>query len=310
MTRIDDDRRLPAQPRPGALTSEQVAEAAGVSLDRARRLWRALGFPDAGGEAAFTDADREALDLVVALIDEGGLDVDTVVRLTRALGRTMSRLAEWQVSALAGQVDREAVDETVAPAFERLLVYAWRRHLESVSGRLPGLGAEEDVLVATQTVGFADLVGFTALSNGLDDDELAALVEAYEAGCADLVTGHGGRVVKTLGDSVLYAADDAVRATEIALAVVESIGAQRELPDVRVGLATGSVVMRMGDVYGAPVNMASRLTSIARRNRVICDTGTAALLPTEAYDTRSLPVRPIRGFGEVEPIAVRRRRLG
>lgn len=306
MTRIDDDHRLPAQPRTEALTSEQVAEAAGVPIDEARRLWRALGFPDAGGEAAFTAEDREALGLVVRLLEQGGLDTETVVRLTRALGRTMSRLAEWQVSALAGHVHRETAEQTVVPALERLLVYAWRRHLESVSGRLPGLGTDEDVLVATQTVGFADLVGFTALSNGLDDDGLATLVERFESGCADVVTAGGGRVVKTLGDSVLFVADEPVRGTEIALDVVASIGADRSLPDVRVGLATGPVVLRMGDVYGAAVNMASRLTSVARRNRVICDTGTARLFPDGAYDTRALPVRSIRGFGDVEPIAVRR----
>ena len=309
MTAIDDERRLPQQ-GPGALTSAQVAESAGVTLDDARRLWRALGFPDAGGGAAFTPADAEALELVAGLVSEGELDLDTVVRITRGLGRTMSRLAEWQVSALAGRADLADMDETVAPAFERLLVYAWRRHLQAATGRMRALGTpEEDVLVATQTVGFADLVAFTALSNGMDEEELATLVEAFETRCADLVTARGGRVVKTLGDSVLFASDQPVVAIEIALELVAGIGSEPDLPDVRVGLATGPVIMRLGDVYGAPVNLASRLTTVARRNRVIADAATADALPAELFESRVLPARPMRGFGEVEPIAVRRRWL-
>lgn len=306
MTAIGDGRRLPEQ-QGAALTSTQVAESAGVTLDDARRLWRALGFPDAGGDAAFTHADAQALELVATIVREGGLDLDTVVRLTRGLGRTMSRLAEWQVSTLAGRADLSDLDETVAPAFERLLVYAWRRHLQAASGRMGSLGtADEDPLVVTQSVGFADLVGFTALSRGMDDDELARLVEVFETRCADIVTVRGGQVVKTLGDSVLFSADRPQVAVETALTVIETIGADADLPDVRVGVATGPVIMRMGDVYGAPVNLASRLTTVARRNRVICDARTAEALPVELFESRPLPARPMHGLGDVEPIAVRR----
>jgi adenylate cyclase len=296
------------RPRPAdALTSAEVAEAADVPLDDARRLWRALGFPDAGGDAAFTGADVEALALVATLGREGGLDLDTIVRLTRGLGRTMSRLAEWQVSTLAGRrADLADQDQTVAPAFERLLVYAWRRHLDSATNRMLSHGSE-DVVAVIQTVGFADLVGFTSLSNGLDEDDLACLVEAFETRCSDVVTAGGGRVVKTLGDSVLFAADQPATAIEIALGVVESIGSEPDLPDVRLGVATGPVILRLGDVYGAPVNLASRLTSVARRNRVIADASTADALPVGAFESRALPARPMRGFGDVEPIAVRRR---
>jgi len=291
-----------------ALTSAEVAEAAGVALDDARRLWRALGFPNAGGDAAFTRADAQALALVAAMVREGGLDLDTIVRLTRGLGRTMSRLAEWQVSTLAGRADLADQDQTVAPAFEQLLVYAWRRHLESATGRMLSHGSE-DVVVVTQTVGFADLVGFTSLSNGMDEDELASLVEAFETRCSDVVTAGGGRVVKTLGDSVLFATDQPTTAIEIAWGVVDTIGSEPDLPDVRIGLATGPVILRLGDVYGAPVNLASRLTSVARRNRVIADAPTADALPAEAFESRVLPARPMRGFGDVEPIAVRRRQV-
>ena len=78
------------------------------------------------------------------------------------------------------------------------------------------------------------------------------------------------------------------------------------MPDVRVGLASGSVVMRLGDVFGPPVNLAARLTAVARRNRVIVDQATAELLPYDQFERRRLPARPVRGFGLIEPVAVRR----
>jgi adenylate cyclase len=64
--------------------------------------------------------------------------------------------------------------------------------------------------------------------------------------------------------------------------------------------------MRMGDVFGRPVNLAARLTAVARRNRVIVDRATADVLPEASFSTRTLPARPVRGFGVLEPIAVRR----
>jgi adenylate cyclase len=305
-----------------ALTSSDVATAAGVGVDQARRLWRALGFPDAGEQAAFTDADLSALSTLVGAVEAGAIDFDTAVRLTRAVGQTMARLADWQVATLAARVEQlESGDEAtgsrigsalrlaeqVGVPFERLLIYSWRRHLAAAVGRMEAVGAaEEDLHTYDVTVGFADLVSFTALSNEMDEDRLADMVEIFESRCADVVAARYGRVIKTLGDSVLFVSEDPVRAMEIALGIVEVIGNDTRLPDVRLGLATGSVVMRLGDVFGPPVNMAARLTAVARRNRVIVDHVTADLLPADRFHTRVLPARPVRGFGVVEPVAVRR----
>ena len=114
-------------------------------------------------------------------------------------------------------------------------------------------------------------------------------------------------MIKTLGDSVLFVNENAVGGVETALQIVESLAEEDELPDVRVGLAGGPVVTRLGDVFGSPVNLAARLTTVARRNRVIVDHDTARRLPRDRFETRSLTARPLHGFGEVEPIAVRRR---
>ncbi|MGH3384306.1 MAG: adenylate/guanylate cyclase domain-containing protein [Nocardioidaceae bacterium] len=305
-------------------TSQQVAAAAGVSLEQARRLWRALGFPDAGDDAAFTDADLSALQRLAKAVGNDVVDFETAVRLTRAVGQTMARLADWQVATLSERVEDlesgpdatgsrltaavEMADE-IGPLFEQLLVYAWRRHMAAAVGRVEALGAaDEDLLTAHLTVGFADLVAFTSLSNGLDEDSLGDLVEGFESKATDLIASLGGRVIKTLGDSVLFVTENATAGVDTALQIVDVIGADSALPDVRVGMASGPVITRMGDVFGSPVNMAARLTGVARRNRVIIDHDTAARLPRDRFEVRPLPARPLRGFGSVEPIAVRRTR--
>jgi adenylate cyclase len=305
------------------LTSTDVASAAGVTVEQARRLWRALGFPDAGEQPAFSDADLAALSTLIGTVEVGAIDFDTAVRMTRAVGQTMARLADWQVATLAPRVEEleagpEATGSRIGSAmrladqvgvpFERLLIYSWRRHLAAAVGRVEALGAADEDLHSTQvTVGFADLVAFTALSNEIDDNRLADLVEIFESRCADVVAGRHGRVIKTLGDSVLFVSEDPVQALDIAFDIVGVIGNDSRLPDVRLGLATGSVIMRLGDVFGPPVNMAARLTGVARRNRVIIDQVTADRLPETAFETRTLPARPVRGFGLVEPVAARRR---
>lgn len=304
------------------LTSSDVAFAAGVTIEQARRLWRALGFPDAGEHPAFSDSDLAALSTLISTVESGAIDFETAVRMTRAVGQTMARLADWQVATLTPRVEQlEAGDQAtgsrigsalrladeVGVPFEKLLIYSWRRHLAVAVGRVEALGAADEDLHTTQvTVGFADLVSFTALTNEMDEDHLGDMVEIFESRCADVVAGHHGRVIKTLGDSVLFVSEDPERALDIALDIITVIGHDTRLPDVRLGLATGSVVMRLGDVFGMPVNLAARLTGVARRNRVIIDRTTADRLPAEEFETRALPARPIRGFGVLEPVAVRR----
>jgi adenylate cyclase len=274
------------------LTAQEVATAAGITVGEAQRLWRALGFPDAGEQSAFTQADVQALADAALVAERGDFDHDTIVKMTRAVGQLMSRLAEWEVGLLTAPVETMSAGsrtdralelvQTVGRPFESLLVYAWRRHLAAAVARVEVLDTteEEGLHIAQATVGFADLVSFSELTNTLDDDEIGDLVEVFESRAHDVVAERGGRVVKTLGDSVLFLADAPEDAIDTALDIIAVIGGDVRLPDVRLGLATGPVVLRMGDVYGPAVN----------------------------FDTRVLPARPVRGFGEVEPVAVRRTR--
>jgi adenylate cyclase len=300
----------------------EVSTETGVTIEEARRLWRALGFPEHGTETAFTRADAEAVSTLVEVVASGLIDFDLGVNLTRAVGQTMARLADWEVASLVQRVEElEAGDQATGSRigsamriveefngpFEQLMLYAWRRHLAAAVARVEALGANEEDLHTTQiTVGFADIVSFTALSNQLTEARIGDLVELFESRCADVVASQRGRVIKSIGDAVLFVNDDPIRAYDTAQGIINVIGRDSRMPDVRVGLATGSVVMRLGDVFGPPVNMASRLTAVARRNRIIIDAATATLLPEDQFETRRLPARPVRGFGIVEPVAVRR----
>ncbi|WP_210504491.1 adenylate/guanylate cyclase domain-containing protein [Nocardioides xinjiangensis] len=306
-----------------AFDAFEVAAETGMTIEQTRRLWRALGFPELSGEKAYTAADIEAVATLMGFVDAGAVDFDMAVNLTRGVGQTMARLADWEVSTLVSRVEElEAGDEAtgsrigsalrlieeVNPPFERLLVYAWRRHLAAAVGRIEAMGAkDEDLHTIDVTVGFADLVSFTALSNTLDRDEIGDLVEVFESRCQDVVARYGGRIIKSLGDSVLFVTPTAEEAVGVAEGIINVIGRDSKMPDVRLGLASGPVIQRLGDIFGPPVNMAARLTQVARRNRLIVDQNTADLLPAEEWENRRLPARPVRGFGLVEPVAVRRR---
>ncbi|MFS3128185.1 adenylate/guanylate cyclase domain-containing protein [Nocardioides sp. Bht2] len=311
-------------------TAAEVAERSGATLEQTRRLWRALGFPEpTEDQPMFTNSDVEALRMLNGFVASGTFSMDILLNLTRGVGQTMSRLADWEVATLTPKLDEAAakiggdeaaqpeatpleqamqVVQHIAPQFETLLLHAWRRHAAVAVGRAEALANREENTPSVElSVGFADLVSFTALTNEIGEIRIGDLVEVFESRCHDVVAKHNGRVIKSLGDSVLFVVDNAEAALDIADGIISVIGRDPRMPDVRVGLGSGGVVMRMGDVFGPPVNMAARLTTVARRNRVIIDEATAALLPPERFETRRMPARPVRGFGLVEPITVRRR---
>ncbi len=323
MTDASDDAQrlerllLGAQPQ---YTREEVAEATGVPLETARKFWRALGFADVGEEAAFTDNDIAALRAVGALMRTGSLTEEAALRLTRGFGRAASRLADRGVDEVTDLIEEfEAVDGAgygsqlrtayafatdLLPVFEDVLVLAWRRHLARAVQRVVATPVSAEGEPAT-AVGFADLVSFTRVARGLDEDELGALVERFEAEAADLVAWHDARLVKTLGDEVLFTSPSPVVATDIGLGLVQALGGDPDMPDLRVGIATGPVMQRIGDVFGSTVNLASRLTALADRNQVLVDKATAeALAQRGGYELRALAPQPVRSFGDVVGVVV------
>lgn len=266
------------------LTRRQVADRVGVPLTLAEELWHRLGFPHhAEDDVAFTEADVEALSLARDLVMLGILDAESQAALVRTWGRSFARLAEWQTDLLARRaLDSDEPDlriteltAEVLPRLEVLQSYIWRRHLVSAANRMltPTLvpGGEGTTALA---VGFVDIVGYTTQSRNLSEAELVAWVEGFEDTATTVVTDHAARVIKTIGDEILYVTDDPVAAVEVALTLTER-GADPEdpFPQVRAGLAHGQVVARLGDVFGSTVNVAARLTSLARPGTVVVDEG-------------------------------------
>ncbi|SOD93346.1 adenylate/guanylate cyclase domain-containing protein [Blastococcus haudaquaticus] len=309
---------------PRRYTRLQVAELAGMAPERTQRLWRALGFPDAADDdPTFTDADVEALGVLSSLIESGFVGPETEASIARAMGQSLSRLADWQTDLLAdalaragGRDDRPtaSVDEAVdaarllLPSLRKVQDYVWRRHLAANADRLmaaTGPGDRREL-----AVGFADLVGYTSRSRGMGGRELGAMVEDFESTAAEVIARHHGRVVKTVGDGVLFTAGSALDAVEIGLALPVAWDTD-ERPPLRVGAAYGAVLTRLGDVYSPVVNLASRLTSLARPGTVLVDRDLAEWLRGHpAYRVRPLRRVSVRGYDHLQPWLVRRRPTG
>lgn len=306
------------------LTRSEVAERAGVPVEVAHELWRLLGFPQAADtDIAFTEADVRALRLSSELMRLGILGPESQAALVRTWARSFARLAEWETGLLAGiALDGQSRDasllglsEQVLPRIEELQTWIWRRHLASATERLLATDdtGEGRVLLA---ICFVDIVGYTSRSKDLDEAELVRWIEHFENEVTGTVVDHGGSVIKTIGDEVLFVHDDPRRAAEIAL-VLTARGEDEDdpFPAVRAGVAHGQVVRRLGDVFGATVNIAARLTSLARPGSVIADQGMHDLLcsdhgtdATRAEDLRFRRLRrvSVKGYSRLETWVVRR----
>jgi adenylate cyclase len=298
------------------LTRDEVADAVGISEPEARSLWNAMGFAEVSPtERAFTTRDVEALRTAIAFAESGIVSADTVLVLARSMGQELARTAEAQVevfrSATEGLTPEEVLDsaghlaESMVPMLEQLVVHVWRRQFAAATARA---FAAADAGGQPQTaVGFVDLVDFTRSTQQWDASTLERTLERFERDTALRVTAVGGRVVKTLGDAVLYVTDQVDTAVEVALQTVEAHAEDDELPDVRAGVALGPLLVRLGDVFGTPVNLASRLTDEARPRTVLVDEVVAdALADDGSYELKRLRRRSVRGYRSLTPYLLRR----
>jgi adenylate cyclase len=303
---------------PPTLTGDDVAARTGVSKEIARERWRALGFtqvPD--GEVAFTDADVHAMELMERLIDLGLAEAENESTLIRTVGRGFARMAEFQTGVIARSIsladmESEQLAETMqelTPLLEEVMSYVWRRHAVSAGARL-ALATTGDGTEPLMVAGFADIVGFTQRSRSMRGDELAQLVVEFDARTVEIVGDHRGRVIKTMGDEVFYVADDPLDGALIALELLELTEQREEFPELHIGLAYGPVLARLGDVYGPVVNLASRLTSVARPGRVVVDRHLAEVLADHPeLRLRRLRRTAVKGYRHIEPWSLKRARV-
>lgn len=280
---------LPAERRIGGVpryTRAEIAELSGLSSDLLAELRRAQGLPVGDPDAReLTDVDLEAARLTRTFAD-AGIDPDDMLEIARILGRALSQAAEAmrrmtlqlvldpssdehelamrfadaaaQLEPLTAPMLRQMLNLHLRHAVRAELLAAAERHARSMPGA-------HDVAVA-----FADLVGFTRLGEEVDPDELGAVAGRLEELAAEVV-GTRVRLVKTIGDAVMLVSPDADALLDAALRLVEAADADEAgLPRLRAGIAYGPALQRAGDWYGRPVNLAARLTAIARPASVLC----------------------------------------
>jgi len=307
------------------LTASQVSEASGLDAESCRRVWRAMGFVDANeGEALFSDRDVAVLSDISRLARSGILDLEGVLGLTRATCHAQARVAEAQAQVIvertallnrrskgpAATVDLAETDPIVPAAqrvirhLEHFVGYTWRRHLFDALSR----EATRSVQDATtqMTIGFADLVDFTALSERSSALETGALISRFEAAAYDVVVGRGGRVIKMIGDEAFFVADSAQTGVTIAMELVRTCTQDEALPAVSVGMSIGAVLSQRGDVVGRPVNLASRLAKLAEPSTgLVSEDFLDVLTPSEEWQIERLPPRLIKGIGWLPSVCVR-----
>ncbi|HXA28170.1 MAG TPA: adenylate/guanylate cyclase domain-containing protein [Candidatus Angelobacter sp.] len=292
---------------PPTLTRRQVVERAGVEPAFADRLWNAMGFVSRGDdEVVFTEADVDALRAVHTLTESGAIAPEEAIALARIHSQHLAALAEAEASLAVeragGAVERIDVTENLAQV-QHLLLYMWHRQLLASMLRHAATAGQGDA----GTVGFADLVGFTSLTRGMQRDALLALVDRFEAETRQRVTEGGGRIVKTIGDEVMFTVATPGQGAAIALDLVD-IGNVDGLPPIRVGLAHGDVLLRHGDVFGEVVNIAARLVSLARPGTVLVDRNAAQVLEGDGrWELVKLRPRRVRGYEHLAAHALRRR---
>jgi adenylate cyclase len=315
---------------PRRYTLSELEQGTGLSHAFIESYWRWLGLPVTHPtERWFTDADMDSLRDIAALIDDERLDEQAQMTLIRSMGHTTERLALWQVEALVEHVSRaEGLDDVsarqtvlhriphLADQLSRQIEHAWRRQLAALTGRLEsefgGARGDQvaDELPLRRAVGFADIVSFTKRTAGLGSQELSEFVQQFESRARDAITEAGGRVVKTIGDAVLFVADDVSTGAEVALRLATPHATADEIP-VRVGFVWGRVLSRFGDVFGPDVNLASRLTEVAEPSTVLVDPATAALLASSArYALTAQPEQDLPGIGPITPVRLQRAYTG
>ena len=308
---MDGIRRLVARyvSFPGArqYSPRDIYEKIGVSEETATGLWRAMGFalvPD--DEVAFTEADVAALLAAKRVLDSAQMDEAVLLQQARSMSQAAARIAASQQDVIGtlipdGDPVRAAQEvlrlaEEALPTLDRLLVYMYRRHLAAATEQQMMLGRTAEGSVP-MSVGFADLSGFTAMSQELDVRQLAALIDRFNGTTSDIVAQCSGRVIKTIGDEVMFATPEAGSACEIAVTLLGDMETEN-LPPLKIGIASGQVLPSEGDLFGSPVNLASRLVTTAVPGSALVDEAThAAMSDDERFSFSQTRRQHLKGFG-------------
>ncbi|HEY4812857.1 MAG TPA: adenylate cyclase regulatory domain-containing protein [Solirubrobacteraceae bacterium] len=272
---------------PERYTAAEVAELSGVDIDFLTAARRAMGLPIPDPEEpVYTEGELDSARRTLAA-REAGISDEDILELLRVLGRGLSQAAEalralplklvlepgMSESELAHRYSEAAAQlyPMVDPLVSNILALHLRHTaqsevisaMERSGGRLPG---SREVAVC-----FADLVGFTRLGEEVAAEELGHLAARLEALAADAAEPPV-KLVKTIGDAAMLTAPEAEPLLNAALNLIDAANAEGEdFPELRAGVAVGLALPRAGDWFGRPVNLASRITAIARPGSVLAE---------------------------------------
>jgi adenylate cyclase len=305
----------------GRFTAREIEAETGTPA--ALMLWmrRLLGLPQAGeDDRVFGAADFDAARSTQLFLD-AGLAEDALVEVTRVLGEAMARLAATTAAAFADSFlepgdseDAVAVRfatlaEELTPALSPVLIAAFSAHLrESVSRGMIGraeLAAGRLAGAPDMVICFADLVGFTRLGGEIEVQELGTVAGRLAELAAD-VTSPQVRLVKTIGDAAMFVSAEPAPMIAAALSLVEAVE-RAELPSLRAGIALGPALQRAGDFFGHSVNLASRVTGVARPGSVLATAEVHDAVPN-GFDWSNAGRHKLKGVAGPVPL-FRARRL-
>ena len=266
-------------------SAAEIAEGAGIELEFLVRLLQALGAPiPEDAERLYTDQDLEAAKRARLFMD-AGLPEEGVLETSRIIGISMASLADANRDMVGEVFTEPGIDEqelamryaaaakTMPPLLGDTLLHAYRIHLreairqammteaEVAQGSLQG---SDDV-----TIAFADLVGFTSLGESMEIEQIGEMTgRLFEL--ASEAARPPVRLVKMIGDAAMFSSREPVPLMDAVVGLVDAAGTE-EMPSLKAGVATGPALGRGGDWYGRPVNLAARITSVARPDSVLAD---------------------------------------
>lgn len=271
---------------------EEIADTTGLDVEDFRRLIVALGFPKpAPDQVTFGIEDVHAARRF-KYFQDAGVPTDNLLAVTRQVGSSAARMAQAHRDLAANDLIDPGANEYEAamalkkaagdllPLGEQAVTHALRSHfIEQIRGDIvaaaePGwLGPGKAIEVS---VCFADLVGFTRLGERSDLERLGTVAKLLESVAID-VTNPDVRLVKLIGDAAMMVSENGEALLDAALRFIE-VGqdAGEELPALRVGVARGWAVPQVGDWFGNPVNLASRITEAARPDSVLAEADAVA----------------------------------
>jgi adenylate cyclase len=315
LSAMSGDRRLVPGER---LTRAQATEAAGLGAADFDAISTAFGFvPIVGaplGQIGFTVDEVEAFTVFGALFEV--FTQDEALGLVRVVGSSIGRLADASVSMFLTDVEsRLLVDGSSELEMAQQVTAAiglfdgmaarldpiLRRHvLQAIERSRRATISHTERYLYRYAVGFVDLVGFTEISNGMEPRVLAAFIRDFEGRAHDVVTAEGARVVKLIGDEVMFASTDPASACRAAHALMDGFGTELNRVVPRGGLAYGDVVVRGGDYYGSIVNLASRLVDEAVPQELLVTKELVDAAPDCEFEPAGR--RMVKGFAD--PVAV------